>query len=105
MKRNKTLIHSIVLAIGIFFAATATPALAMNEDLVGAVIKTDQGAALSTNSGEYLVLGKDLSVMIGKTVVVVGNVENGILSKAIRAQSVKVLDETDIIDPPVNKTN
>ena len=105
MKRNKTLIHSIVLAIGIFFAATATSALAMNEDLVGAVVKTDQGAALSTNNGEYLVLGKDLSNMIGKTVVVVGNVENGILSKTIRVQSVKVLNDTDIVDPPGNNTN
>jgi hypothetical protein len=104
MQRNKTLIRAIVMTAAIFFAATATSALAMNEDLVGAVVKTDQGAALSTDSGEYLVLGKNLSDMTGETVAVTGNVEDGVISKTIRAQSVKVLDKNDIIDPSASPT-
>jgi len=104
MQPSKTLICSIVMTVGIFFAAAATSALAMNEDLVGTVVKTDQGAALSTESGEYLVLGKNLSGMTGKTVAVTGNVEDGVMSKTIRAQSVTVLDKKDTIGPSASPT-
>ena len=104
MQRNKTLIRSIIITVGIFFAATITSALAMNESLVGAVVKTDQGVALSTDSGEYLVLGRNLSDMIGKTVAVTGNVELGVMSKTIQARSVKVLAKNDIIDPSTSST-
>jgi hypothetical protein len=99
MKPSKTLIRSLVLAAGIILVATVSSALAMNEDIIGAVVKTDSGAALSSYSGEYLIIGKDLSGMIGKTVAVVGNVEHGVLSKSIDAQSVKVLSNKDLVDP------
>jgi hypothetical protein len=99
MRANKTLICSMVLAVGIFFTVAASPALAMNEDLVGAVVKTDQGAAFSTDAGEYLFLGKNLTGMIGKTVSVTGNVEDGVLSNTIRVKSAKVLSNKDYIDP------
>ena len=99
MVDNMTLIRSLALAFGIILAATVSSALAMKEDIVGAVVKTDQGAALSTNAGEYLPIGKDLSGMIGKTVVVVGNVEDGVLSKTIRPKSIMVLKDKDLVDP------
>ena len=99
MIRNKTLTRSLALAVGIILAATVSSALAMNEDIVGAVVKTDQGAALSTDSGEYLTLGNDLSGMIGKTVAVIGNVQDGVLSKTIQPKSVMVLKNRDLIDP------
>lgn len=104
MQGNKTLMSAMVLVVGILLLAIVPAAMAMNEELVGAVVKTDQGAALSTDSGEYLLIGKDhLSGMIGKTVVVTGNVEEGSLSKTIRVESVKVLKNKDIIDPATQK--
>lgn len=100
MKTNQATIRVLLWGILIFFVATSTSALAMNEELVGAVVKTDQGVALSTNAGEYLILGKDLGHVVGKTVAVTGEVENGALSKTIRVASVRVLAPKDIIDPP-----
>jgi hypothetical protein len=82
---------------------TASAALAMNEELVGALVKTDQGCVLSTENGEYLILGKDLTGLEGKTVAVTGNVEDGAKSKTIRVNSVKVLNNKDIIDPSARK--
>jgi hypothetical protein len=99
MKANPIIIGVMLLTIATLFFATAIPALAMNEELIGAVVKTDQGVALSTDSGEYLLLGQDLGKMAGKTVAVTGNVEDGVLSKTIRIASVKVLSNKDIIDP------
>jgi hypothetical protein len=104
MQRNQTLIRSIVVAIGLLFAFTATAAWAAPASLVGAVVKTDQGTALSTDSGEYLLLGKDLSGMIGKTVSVTGNVEDGALTNTIQVKSVRVLSDKDVIDPTAPKT-
>ncbi|MFZ0243514.1 MAG: hypothetical protein WAL90_17885 [Desulfobacterales bacterium] len=103
MKHYPTPIRLSALIIGIVFLLTASAALAMSEELVGAVVKTDQGCALSTAGGEYLILGKDLTGLIGKTVAVTGNVEMGTMSKTIRVHSVKVLKNKDIIDPSAPK--
>ena len=84
---------------GIFFLSTATAALAMNQKLVGAVVKTDQGYALSTSNGEYLPLGKPLAGLVGKTVAVTGNVEHGSEISTIRVHSYKVLSSKDTVDP------
>ncbi len=104
MKRYATRIRLSALFIGIVFLLTTSAALAMDEELVGAVVKTDQGCALSTDAGEYLILGKDLTGLIGKTVAVKGNVEVGAMSKTIRVSSVKVVADKDIIDPAAQKT-
>ncbi len=99
MRTNRPIIRTILVAVVALLAFTVTPALAMNESLVGAVVKTDQGAALSTDGGEYLFLGKDLTKMIGKTVAVTGNVEEGVLTQTIRVKTVKVIADKDLIDP------
>lgn len=104
MKSSTIRIGLLIMVIGIVFLLTASAALAMNEELVGAVVKTDQGCALSTDSGEYLIMGKDLTGLEGKTVAVTGNVEDGAKSKTIRVTSVKVLNKKDIIDPSAPKT-
>ncbi len=104
MKSTTTRIGLLATVIGIVFLLTASAALAMNQELVGAVVKTDQGCALSTDSGEYLILGKDLTALDGKTVAITGNVEDGVKTKTIRVNSVKVLNKKDIIDPSAQKT-
>src|SRR5512147_2023252 len=52
-------------------------AIAMEEEIVGAVIDTGVGYAIIANSGEYLVLNMGLSKYVGDTVAVSGNVEIG----------------------------
>jgi hypothetical protein len=103
MKYPATRFGLLAMVIGIVFLLTASAALAMNEELVGALVKTDQGCVLSTENGEYLILGKDLTGLEGKTVAVTGNVEDGAKSKTIRVNSVKVLNNKDIIDPSARK--
>ena len=99
MKFYTSRIGLLALAGGIVFLLTATAALAKNEELIGAVVKTDQGYVLSTDSGEYIVLGNRLAGLEGKTVAATGNVENGSLSSTIRVQSFKVLANKDMVDP------
>lgn len=100
---NTTIKHIpvILFSLIVFLALTALPAMAMNETLIGGVVKTDAGAALSTDSGEYMVLGQDITPFIGETVVVTGNVDVGVLSKTIQGKTVKKLDAKDIVDPSV----
>jgi hypothetical protein len=95
-----TVIGILLLAAGIVIVLTAGPAMAMEEEIIGAVVKTDQGAALSTEAGEYLILGKNLDKLIGKTVAVTGQVEEGADTQTIRADSVRILVDKDIVDPP-----
>lgn len=99
MKTNPSVIRLILLLTVVLFAASATSAFAMKEELIGAIVKTDNGVALSTDSGEYLILGRDLTNLTGETVAVTGTVEDGALSKSIYVTSVKLLTPEDIIDP------
>ena len=101
MKLYTSRIGLLALIGGIVFLLTTTAALAMNEELIGAVVKTDQGYALSTDSGEYLILGNRLDGLEGNTVAVTGNVENGSESSTIRVNSFKVVANKDIIDPAI----
>jgi hypothetical protein len=76
--------------------------MAMQEEIVGAVIDTGVGYAIIANSGEYLVLNKDLSKYVGDTLVVNGNVEVGADSLAIdHINSIRVLSKQDLINPTV----
>jgi hypothetical protein len=99
MLTNKKLIRSIVVTMGIMFTFAVTSAFTATENLIGAVVTTNQGTALSTDGGEYLFLGNDLSAMTGKTLDVTGYVENGVLANTIWVKSFKVLSNEDLIDP------
>jgi hypothetical protein len=100
MKTHSFFVRPVLLAVVLLFTAMLTSAIAMNEELIGALVKTDQGVALSTEGGEYLILDRDMRGLIGETVVVSGNVERGTMAKTIHVTSVRVLDPKDIIDPP-----
>jgi hypothetical protein len=89
----------IMLSLFVFLAMTALPAMAMNETLIGAVVKTDAGVALSTASGEYLTRGKDIAPYLGMTILVNGNVDNGAMSQTVRVKEMQVLSPNDLIDP------
>jgi hypothetical protein len=99
MKGYMSHIGLAALIGGLVILMTSTSALAMRETLVGAVIKTDTGVALSTPMGEYLPLGRRLNPMEGKTLSVTGDVENGVESNTIHTRWFKVLTDKDTIDP------
>jgi hypothetical protein len=70
MRRNIIKICSILLAIGLL---ATTGAIANDESVTGTIEKTDQGIVISSGNGDtYIVVGKDLSEMVGQTVKATG---------------------------------
>ncbi len=61
------------------------------EEVSGTVVKTDEGIALFSDQGNYMVEGKDLSEMIGKNVKVTGTVQENQGQKVINVSSVSVV--------------
>jgi hypothetical protein len=90
-----------VVAAILTWVMSVPTAMAMKEEIVGAVIDTGVGYAIIANSGEYLVLNKDLSKYVGDTVAVSGNVEIGADTLSFdHIYSIQVLSNRDLIDPP-----
>jgi len=76
-------------------------AMAIKEEIVGAVIDTGVGYAIIANSGEYLVLNADLAKYVGDTVAVNGDVEIGVDTLSFdHINSIQILSNRDLIDPP-----
>jgi hypothetical protein len=90
-----------VVAVVLILIISVPAAMAMEEEIVGAVIDNGVGYAISANSGEYLVLNKDLSKYVGDTVAVSGNVEIGADTLSFdHINSIQVLSNRNLIDPP-----
>jgi len=58
----------------------------------GKVQQTEKGLAIITDSATYMVSGKDLSDMVGKTVKVTGVLAEGDGGQVIQVMSVKPMD-------------
>jgi hypothetical protein len=70
MRRNILKMFAILLAISLLAAAGA---IANDESVTGTIEKTDQGIVISSKNGDtYIVMGKDLSEMVGQTVKATG---------------------------------
>lgn len=68
----------------------ASGAIAADESFAGTIEKTDQGIVLSAETGDtYIIIGKDLSEMIGKTVKVTGTLAEGTSGKTLTVISVE----------------
>ena len=90
-----------VVAVVLILIISVPAAMAMEEETVGAVIDNGVVYAISSNSGEYLVLNKDLSKYVGDTVAVSGNVEIGADTLSFdHINSIQVLSNRNLIDPP-----
>jgi len=90
-----------VVAVVLILIISVPAAMAMEEEIVGAVIDNGVGYTISANSGEYLVLNKDLSKYVGDTVAVSGNVEIGADTLSFdHINSIQVLSNRNLIDPP-----
>ena len=74
-----------------FLAAMVTSAAAMGEEIIGKVVRSDAGNVLVADSGEYLLSGKPMANLVGKTVVVDGDVAYGSITKTLRVDKVRVL--------------
>jgi hypothetical protein len=99
MKRLQKKCTVFAAAAVLTLALTVPAAMAMPEEIVGAVIDSGAGYDVIAASGEYLVPNADLSKVVGETVAVTGNVEVGADSLAIDpVRSVQVLSKRDLID-------
>jgi len=100
MKRHLSKCNVWVMAVVLTLIISVPAAMAMEEEIVGAVIDTGVGYAIIANSGEYLVLNKDLSKYVGDTIAVNGNVEIGVDTLAFdHINTIQVLSKRDLIDP------
>lgn len=82
---------AVLLVVGLL---TATGAIASDESITGTVEKTDQGIVISANNGNtYIVMGQDLSAMVGQTVKATGTLAEGQSGKTLTVISVEPVQE------------
>ena len=106
MKRHRNVCNVWVAAVVLTLIISVPAAMAMEEEVVGAVVDTGVGYAISANSGEYIVLNTDLSKYVGDTVAVNGHVEIGADTLTFdHINSIQVLSKQDLIDRPSGPTH
>jgi len=87
MKRNVMKWLAVLLVVGLLAAAGA---IASDESITGTIEKTDQGIVISADNGEtYIVMGKDLSAMVGETVKATGTLAEGQSGKTLTVISIE----------------
>lgn len=83
-------IFAIMLVVGLM---AATGAIAEDNSITGTVEKTDQGIVISADDGAtYIVMGKDLTEMVGKTVKATGTLAEGKSGKILTVVSVEPVE-------------
>jgi hypothetical protein len=91
MKRNLMKMFAILMVIGL---VTATGAIANDESVTGTIEKTDHGIVISADNGDsYIVMGKDLSEMIGQTVKATGTLAESQEGKTLTVISIEPAQE------------
>jgi len=77
----------VLLLVGLL---ATTAAMAGEQNITGTVEKTDSGIVISAQDGNtYMVQGKDLSNMVGKTVTVTGTLAESESGKTVTIISVE----------------
>ena len=91
MKRNVMKLFVVMLVIGMVAVAGA---IAADDSITGTVEQTDNGIVISSDDGDqYIVMGKDLSSMVGQTVKATGTLAEGKSGKIITVISVEPADQ------------
>jgi hypothetical protein len=91
MKRNVIKLFAVMLVIGMVAVAGA---IAADDSITGTVEQTDNGIVISADDGDqYIVMGKDLSSMVGQTVKATGTLAEGKSGKIITVISVEPADQ------------
>lgn len=101
----KTLKSTLGIMVVFLILLTVGNAMAMKEEIVGTVIQNGGNYALLANSGEYLVVGKNLKDYVGDTVAATGEVYTGAKIQTIRIDSVGVIAHADLITPGLKNVN
>jgi hypothetical protein len=87
MKRNFMKTFAILLVIGLL---AATGAMAGDASITGTIEQTDQGIVISSDEGDsYIVIGKDLSDMVGQTVKATGTLAESQEGKTLTVISIE----------------
>ncbi|MEJ2157856.1 MAG: DUF5818 domain-containing protein [Desulfobacteraceae bacterium] len=87
MKGNMMKWFAVMVIVGML---AATGAIAGDNSITGTVEKTDNGIVISADNGDqYIVMGKDLTDMVGKTVKATGTLAEGKSGKILTVISVE----------------
>jgi hypothetical protein len=87
MKSKTMKVFAVLLAIGLL---AATGAIAADDSVTGTIQKTDQGIVISADDGDtYIVMGKDLSDMVGETVKATGTLAESQEGKTLTVISIE----------------
>ncbi len=87
MKRSAIKWIAVMLVVGLM---AATGVVASDNSVTGKVEQTDQGIIISADNGDtYIVMGKDLSEMVGKTVKATGTLAESKSGKTLTVISVE----------------
>lgn len=87
MKGNIMKMFAILLAVGLLAAAGA---IASDQSVTGTIEKTDQGIVIVADEGDsYIVMGKDLSGLIGQTVKATGTLAESREGKTLTVISIE----------------
>jgi hypothetical protein len=91
MRKNWKKLLAFVLVLGLVAASVA---VAGQSEVTGKIEKSEQGIVIMADSGDaYLVMGKDLSEMVGKTVTAKGTLAEDKSGKTITVMSVVPVQE------------
>jgi Protein of unknown function (DUF5818) len=87
MKCKMMRVFAVLLVIGLL---AATGAIAGDQSVTGTIEKTDQGIVISADDGDtYIVMGKDLSDMVGQTVKATGTLAESQEGKTLTVISIE----------------
>ncbi len=88
MKGNMMKWLAVMLVVGML---AATGAIAGDNSITGTVEKNDKGVVVisADNGDQYIVMGKDLTDMVGKTVKATGTLAEGKSGKILTVVSVE----------------
>jgi hypothetical protein len=89
-RKRTIIVIGLLMAIGLVF----TSGIALAEDNVtGTVLKTEAGLVLEAVDGTYLIVGQDLSDMVGKKIKATGTISEGKAGKTIEVMAVEEIKE------------
>jgi hypothetical protein len=72
--------------------ATSEKAAAQPEEISGTIVKTEEGIALFSDAGNFMIAGQELDSLVGKNVKVTGTVDEGSGKPMINVTSVSVIE-------------
>ncbi len=67
-------------------------AAAKSEEISGTIVKTEEGIALFSDAGNFMIAGQELDSLVGKNVKVTGTIDEGSGKPVIKVTSVSVIE-------------